>query len=262
MAKKRKKNMDYARTLKRLGWAAVFFVSLGLVVNSIEKKGKTEVAKINVNIDPLRDGSKLVTETDIEEMITERFGVPLTVLSVKEVNVERLERVLEEDPFIIDAEAYIDAKNRVTIDIVQREPILRIIDNNGLNYYLDKDGFKMPLSSNYSARVMVATGNLPPHVPSFRERKRNYLRDVFELTEILRGDEFFSALIQQIDVSNRGEITLIPTVGKHKIYFGRYRNPQDKLDRLKVYYQRILPMEGFKKHRMIDLRYKGQVVGS
>lgn len=254
--------MDYTRTLKRLGWAVIFFVSLGLVVNSIEKKGKTEVAKIQINIDPLQDGSKLVTETDIEELITERFGVPLTVLAVKEVNVERLERVLEEDPFIIDAEAYIDAKNRVTIDIDQREPILRIIDNNGLNYYLDKDGFKMPLSSNYSARVMVATGNLPPHVPSFRDRKQNYLRDVFELTQILRSDEFFSAMIQQIHVSNRGEITLIPMVGKHKIHFGRYRDPVDKLDRLKVYYQRILPLEGFRKHRKIDLRYKGQVVAS
>lgn len=254
--------MDYTRTLKRLGWAAVFFVSLGLVVNSIEKKGKTEVAKIQINIEPLQDGSKLVTETDIEELITERFGVPLTVLPVKEVNVERLERVLEEDPFIIDGEAYIDAKNRVTIDIIQREPILRIIDNNGLNYYLDKAGFKMPLSPNYSARVMVATGNLPPHVPSFRERRQNYLRDVFELTQILRADDFYSALIQQIHVSNRGEITLIPTVGKHKIHFGRYRDPEDKLDRLKVYYQRILPLEGFKKHRKIDLRHKGQIVGS
>lgn len=261
MARKRKKNPDYTRTLKRLGWAAVFFVSLGLVVNSIDKKGNTEVAQIRVNIDPLPDGSKLVTELDIEELVTERFGVPLTVLPVKEVNVERLERVLEEDPFIIDAEAYIDAKNRVSIDIVQREPILRVIDNNGLNYYLDKDGFKMPLSSNYSARVLVATGNLPPHVPSFRERKQNYLRDVFELAEILRSDEFLSAMIQQVHVSNRGEITLIPMVGKHKIYFGRYRNPEDKLDRLKVYYQRILPMAGFKKHREIDLRYKGQVVG-
>jgi len=260
MAKKRK-NPNYMKSLKRLGWAAVFFVSLGLVVNSIEKKGKTEVTRININISPLSDGSKLVTETDIEETITERFGVPLTVLPVREVNVERLERVLEEDPFIIDAEAYIDAQNRVTIDIVQREPVVRIIDNNGLNYYLDKDGFKMPLSPHYSAHVMVATGNLPPHVPSFLERKQNYLREVFELANILRADDFFKALVQQIHVSNRGEITLIPVVGKHKIYLGRYRDPKDQLDRLKVYYQRILPQEGFKRHNIIDLRYKGQVVG-
>ncbi|MEZ5043265.1 MAG: cell division protein FtsQ/DivIB [Saprospiraceae bacterium] len=252
---------DYIKSLKKIGWAVLFFVSLGLVFNSVGKKENAAVKKINVNISPLSDGSKLVTEDDIEKTIELRFGVPLTALAVKEVNIERLERVLEEDPFIIDAEAYLDAQNRVTIDIVQREPILRVIDNNGLNYYLDKDGFKMPLSEHYSARVMVATGNLPPHVPSFLTRPQNYLREVFELTEILKADDFFKALIQQIHVSNRGELTLIPVVGRHKIYFGRYRDPEDKLERLKVYYQKILPNEGFRRHSSIDLRYKGQVVG-
>ena len=32
-----------------------------------------------------------------------------------------LERVLEEDPFILDAETFIDAQNKVNIHIVQRE---------------------------------------------------------------------------------------------------------------------------------------------
>ncbi|MCD8495579.1 MAG: hypothetical protein LRY45_02460 [Bacteroides graminisolvens] len=54
--------------------------------------------------------------------------------------MERIERVLEEDPFVVDADAYVDSRSRVNVKISQREPMLRIIDNNGLNYYLDADG--------------------------------------------------------------------------------------------------------------------------
>jgi hypothetical protein len=52
---------------------------------------------------------------------------------------------------------YVDQHNILRIKVEQREPVLRILDNNGNNYYLDENGVKMPPSKNFAARALVAS---------------------------------------------------------------------------------------------------------
>ena len=69
--------------------------------------------------------------------------------------------------------------------------------------------------------------------------------DQFALLTIL-DDEFMSALVEQIHVSNQGEFTLIPKLGNQKILFGKHSNVLDKIDRLKVFYWEAIPYEGWR----------------
>ena len=161
---------------------------------------------------------------------------------------------------ILEADVYIDAGNRVNIDVSQREPILRIIDNNQLNYYLDSEGNKMPLSNHFSARVLVATGHIPPFIPDFKKREKHVLKDLFHLTQVIQEDEFMNALVEQIYVSNKGMYTIVPKIGDQKIILGSANGLDEKIERLKVFYKEALPYEGWQKYKTIDLRYEGQVV--
>lgn len=247
--------------LKRLGLIAAGIVAVVILVTAVEWKGGKLVSDVVIEVEPLEKDALLITTGDIQKVIDRSFGIPLNALAVRELEVDRLERVLEEEPFILDAEAYVDAKNRVNIHVTQREPVLRVIDNNGLNYYLDVNGVKMPLSAHFSARVLVATGNVPPHTPEFLERKKNTLKDVFELAAIIREDELLMAMIEQIHVSNRGELTLVAKMGPTKILFGQMNEVDDKLKRLRIFYDEVTDIEGWRKYRAVDLRYKGQVVG-
>ena len=251
---------ELIRTFKRLLYIVLLFTAAALVISFIERKEASPANQVKIEIDRLPDGNRMINEKDVLLTIERSFGFELEGLPLGSVDVERLERVLEEDPFILNADVFIDARNGVNIRIIQREPILRIIDNNGLNYYLDRDGFKMPLSKHFSARVLVATGNIPPHVPDFLVRDRHILKDLYLLSHDLRNNEFYNALIDQVYVSNRGELSLIPKVGKQKIHLGKYTNINDKLNRLKIFYQEGMPYEGWRKYSSIDLRYKGQVV--
>ena len=251
---------EIIKTLKRLGWIVGIFLMAILVVSAIEKKKSSEARDISIEIAPLQDGNSLISRGDIMLSLKRSFGYGLTGIPLGAVDVERIERVLEEEPFILDAEVFVDASNLINISIVQREPILRVIDNNGLDYYLDDKGIKLPLSRHFTARVIVATGNIPPHVPDFKERKTHLLKDVFELSQLILEDDFFQPLIEQIHLSSKGEFTLIPKVGKQKILFGTFDNHLDKLWRLKKFYQQIMPYEGWRKYQSIDLRYKQQVV--
>ena len=118
------------KMLVRIGWIAGLFGAAVLVISAVEKKEASLTKEILIDIQPLNDGNKLIDRQDILTTIDRSFGFKLEGLPLGEVDVERLERILEDDPFVLDADVFIDAKNNINIGIDQRAPILRIIDNN------------------------------------------------------------------------------------------------------------------------------------
>lgn len=245
--------------LQRVTWIFATFFAIGLVMSAIATKESSNVSDLIINIEPLPDGNALINKGDILLAIDRSFGYKLVTSPLAAVDVERLERVLEDESFILDADVFFDAKNKLKINVVQREPILRVISNSGADYYLDKEGVKMPPSQHFTTRVLVTTGNVPPHTPGFHEQKKHKLKGIFELVQAIRKDEFLNPLIEQIHINNNGGFVLIPKVGKHKILFGKTDNLNSKLKRLKAFYGDVLPYEGWNKHKTIDLRFKGHV---
>lgn len=247
-------------SIYRLIWVAVLFVAVILVVSAVEHKEGEKVERINIDIKPLADGHSMIRDTDVVVTLERTFGYTLIGVPLGMVNIGRIEEVLKEDPFVKDAEAYVDADQTVNIKIWQKKPVLRILDNNGLDYYLDENGFKMPLSRHFTPRVLTATGNIPPHSPDFLERKSHLLKDVFNLANTILRDDFFRSMIEQIHVSNRRELILIPKIGKQKIIFGDFEDASEKLYNLKVFYQEGLPYAGWQKYHTFNVKYKNQVV--
>ena len=260
MSKKAMNNDELIKVGKRLMWTFMAFVAAGIILSSVQWKETSPSAGLAIDITPLANGHNLINGEDIMKKIERSFGFPLEGTPLNNIDIERLERVLREDPFISNADAYVDAGSVINIRIAQREPVLRVIDNNGLNYYLDKNGVQMPISEHFTARVLVATGSIPPYVPNFLEREKHLLKDVFKLAGRIMEDDFFAPLIEQLYVSNRGEMTLIPKVGDQKILLGRIFRVDEKLENLKIFYKQGVPYEGWRKYKTYNLKYKGQVV--
>jgi len=251
----------HIQQLRVLSYITIGLLGILLIISAVERKGENRVKDVLVDVEPLPDGSILIKKEDVFLAIDRSFGYPLNSVPLIEVDMERLERILEEDPFVLDAETYIDAKNQLAIQIVQREPVIRVIDNNGLNYFLDNTGVKMKTSPHASPHVLVFTGNIPPYSTDFiTSEKPHLLRELFYLGKMIRADEFFEPMIEQIHVGNQNEVTLVPKIGGQKIFFGRLRMEEDKLRRLKIFYEEATPYEGWRKYRSLDLRYEGQVV--
>ncbi len=247
-------------TLRIALWAVLLLAGASLILGAMQRKENAEVHGLQIDIQPLTDGNFLINKDDVPLILEDRFAHDITTFPVGELDVERLERVLEEHPFVHSSEAFVDAQNVINIQLVQREPLLRVLDNNGLNYYLDEDGEQLPPSPHYAARVRVATGFLPPYEQDFLEKEGHLLNQVYQLNELLRADPFLDALIEQIYLNKRGEMILSPKVGKQTILLGRFHNTADKLERLKTFYQEGLPYKGWRAYRSFDLRYSGQVV--
>ena len=224
------------------------------------RKNVAQVGSTNVYIKHLDSGSKdFIDSSDVVTIIKHALDADVIEQRVGRVDVAHIERILNQDPFIESADVYITALNTLNITVKQREPICRIIDNAGGNYYLDKTGFKMPLSKHFSARVPIVTGNVMPYDPEFL-KKPNVLHNVFYLVQTLENDDFFRPLIQQINVDAGGEFTLIPVLGDQKIRIGDASDLEDKMNRLKIFYREAIPYEGWNTYATISVKYKGQIV--
>lgn len=258
---KKIQNKELLASLRRIANLAGALLLLAVLIAAVEKKESRVVNQVIIEVEALEGNRFLIDSADVVRTIERTFGYRLENLPLARVEIERLERVLEEDPFVKEAEVFLDAEVNVHIELDQREPILRIIDGNGLNYYLDKEGERLPLSTHYTPRILVASGNIPPHVPDFLDKEQYLLKDLYHLAERILADPFLKLMTEQLYVNNSREFILIPKVGRQKILLGRAENLDEKLENLKLFYERALPASGWRKYKSIDLRYKGQIVG-
>ena len=75
------------------------------------------------------------------------------------IDLQSLEHEVLSNPYIENANVFYTIDGILKTIVKQRVPIARIKTNNS-SYYIDKHGFKMPLSDNYSARVLLITGKI------------------------------------------------------------------------------------------------------
>ncbi len=241
------------------------FISLAF---SARESDKIPCSDIQIQIDNSA-GNFFVTNDDVLEMIWSK-GDSLLGKSITSIPIGVYERHIGSDPSIKRAEVYTKHNGIFAVKVYQREPILRILTSHGESFYLDKDGWIMPLSSTYTARVPVANGfitekefeMLQHNVAEMNDSlcKSSCLDDLFKLASFIRNDEFWKANIQQIRVEPNGELTVIPTIGDHHILLGTTDNMEQKFNKLLLFYRKGLNTTGWDQYTNINLKYKDQVI--
>lgn len=266
MAKRKKEQISVLRkvllAVRAYGWIVVALAIAALAISAIGSREAAYVQTVAPVIKPLENGKTLVTEDELLDRLAASFTKPMAELTLGDIDIELVETVIEGQAFVADADAFVDDDLQLNILVTQRVPLLRIIAENGQNYYLDENGFRMPLSETYTARVPVASGNVVLWQDDFMDHPEHQLFKLVELARYLREDTFLDALVEQVYVNAKGEFILAPKVGDQVIYLGPYRTEltQERLQRLKTFYREGLPYEGWRKYKSFDLRYADQVV--
>lgn len=176
---------------------------------------------------------------------------------LNELNTDSIELQIEKHAAVLNAEVYtllakdnLEYKGILGVKIKHREPLVRIISSSG-NYYLDKFAGKIPSSTNYSANVMVITGD-------FTE---DYAKDkLLPLAVYINKNNFWKSQIEQIHVEKNGNILLTPLVGNHLIELGNAENYEVKFRNMKAFYEQVLVHNNWNKYSRISLKYENQVV--
>lgn len=256
--------------MKRINWKLIGIVSLWIiglsaVVTSLAfteiRQHRVLCKKIEININR-DDENYFINKQDVLKILYST-GDSLVRTPIQRIPVSLLERLLKMNKYVEDADVFIDIKGKLQVNVHQRKPMLRIMNDSYHSFYIDEKGGKMPLSSLYSADVLIANGSIAEQYNGKDDSVHSLLlRSLFYLTSIIRGDKFWNAQIEQIYIEPNQDIVLIPRVGDHKIVFGDTSNAIEKFENLEVFYQKALPKVGWQTYHTINVKYRGQVVCS
>lgn len=246
---------------KVLVLSACMIVAAGMIVllAAANRERPEQVCK-RVAISVRGDGEKMFIEkSDVMQQLKNAANGSLINKPLKEINLAKLERSLEKHSWIRDAELYFDSKDELHVIVSEREPIARVFTAAGSSFYIDSAGKRMPLLGGVSVRVPVVTNFSAAKV--MNKKDSLMLGSIKTITKFLNEHPFWSAQIAQIDITPSATFELTPVVGNHIIRIGSAEQLEEKLDRLFLFYKQVLSKTGFDKYAVVDVQYKGQVIG-
>lgn len=191
-----------------------------------------------------------ITKGDITGIL-EYKGIYPVGKPMARISTKSLEKEISKHPLIDQAECYKTPSGKVCIEVTQRIPILRIMSANGENYYLDNKGTVMPPDAKCIAHRTIVTGNV---------EKSFAMKDLYKFGVFLQNNQFWDAQIEQINVLPDLTVELVPRVGDHLVYLGKLENFEDKLTRLKTFYEKGLNVVGWNKYSRISLEFSNQII--
>jgi cell division protein FtsQ len=238
-------------------WIAVLGGIATLVIAANGKTQSRTCKGVMVSING--DGEKMFVEKDdVLQNIYKAAKGPVVNKQFAAINLGELERSLEKNAWIRDAELYFDTKDILHVSVAERQPIARVFNTAGSSFYIDSAGYQLPLLETYSAKLPVVTGFTAAKKLSRRDSLT--LRGLKKVVRVVTADEFWNAQVGQIDITPQGKFELIPVIGSHVIRLGYGDNVEQKLNNLMVFYKQVLPKAGLAKYSALDVQFDGQVV--
>ncbi len=237
---------------KKIAFGA-FNIVLGgyliLAMTAFNKPDETQVCRdLRITIEEgIVEG--FLSPSDIKFMLNED-GISPIGRSMKKINLRVMEEVLESKELIESAECYKGQNGLVCIDVRQRIPVVRVMNDRGDDYCVDSHGKPMP-RTDYSCNLIIATGAISkPYAEKW----------LAPLSNTILSDSFWKNQIVQYHVLSDGSVEMVPRVGGHIIYLGQPTDVSRKLSRLQKFYRYGLMQAGWNKYSRVSVEFDNQIV--
>ena len=138
----------------------------------------------------------------------------------------------------------------IVVDIVCREPVLKVIDKCGSTYYVDIEGEKIA-DIKKPLRLPVASGEIDDTMIG---------KELLSVVAAIEKDPFWLAQIQQIYFNDKKEAIITPRLGDHIIELGSVRHIDEKLANLKTFYINGLGTVGWNKYSKLNIKISNKVI--
>jgi cell division protein FtsQ len=252
------------RILKIFVWVVIIAYIVVVPGFVVDRSEKTPCNSIDISL-PDSLTSRFVTQDDILNVINKLdnqvLGYPIGTLNTREIEIR-----LALHPTLKKVEVYKTIGGKLHIEAIQRVPVVRIINNKGMSYYIDSEGAVIPFSEKFTPRVLIASGyiNEPEEIMQELMIKNidsdNIIKQIHELGCFISSHDFWKAQIEQIYVNKKGEFELVPRVGAYRIIFGGFDGYQEKFRKLYALFEKGLNKVGWNKYEVINLKFEGQIV--
>ena len=179
-------------------------------------------------------------------LIQNQQAVECMPKDILDLNV--LEAKISSHPMIENAEVYLTVNGEVRVEVTQSTPLARVISEP--SFYIDSQGEMMPLSSEYSARVVVVHG----HVDTTN------LQAVYQLLEYITHDDFLKLYVTEIIIDEQQQFSLSLRTYDFEVVVGTLENLNKKMNNLKAFYQKAKKDKLLQTYKTVNLQFNQQVV--
>lgn len=191
-----------------------------------------------------------ITPSEVDRMLQDSLCYPVGV-TMQRIDGKKIEEVLLKNPYIETALCYKGAGGIVHILLEQHVPLMRVLADNGEDYYLTETGVCLP-PLHYRRNLLVATGTINQKYATTK------LRD---LALFVEAHDFWNAQFEQAHVATDGKVLLYPRIGKQIIKLGKVERIETKMANLKLFYDKVMPVVGWNKYKELNIAHVNQVIG-
>jgi len=254
--------------MKRVAKILMIIPLLYLIIMPVYLASSTSMKSCNSIMISIKDSSDyhFVTKRQLLNLVYGNTGKILGQ-PVRNISVFDIETRINGLKELKVAEVYMSIDGTLHVYVDQRNPVMRVIPDEGGDYFIDEEGVVMRRRNLYTPRLQVIGGNINISQAMLNgvsildtTIKNSILKDIFQLVVYTSNKSFWSAQIDQIYVDGDNEIDLIPRVGNHLIHLGTIENYEGKLRNLAAFYEKVLPEVGWNKYSLINLEFKDQIV--
>jgi cell division protein FtsQ len=241
------------KTLWSIAGAALIF----LFVIAWKAKVAKKVSQVQVELVGETNKALFMDENEIIQILKEQ-GVTKDAI-LEDINLTTIEKYLEKIRWIKNAEIFINNQQLVEVKIQQRIPVARVFTVSGASFYIDDEGWRLPLKQLTVLRLPVFTG-FPTDQDQLSVPDSLLLNDIRFFSNTIKSDSFFTAQIAQVNIEPNGDFYLVPSLGDHSVLIGSVEKLEDKLNRLYTFYKKVWIQSGINAYQVIDCRFDGQIV--
>ena len=241
-------------------WLAMSAGCIALLVSASYKKDTKYCAGVEIDIAGVNNNF-FIDKHDVYEIVKRYGGDSNSKKQIVSINLRQIEKELEKDLWIKNAELFFDNNNVLKITVEERAPLARVFTTAGNSFYIDSNCMRLPLSDKFSARLPVFTG-FTGIAPIFSKADSLLLCDIKNISSKIMADSFLMAMIEQTEITERHSFVMTPKVGTQLILFGDASDADAKFKRLKLFYRNVIAMAGWNRYNTINLQYKDQVVAA
>ena len=256
--------------IKKIGkiffWISI--ISGWIVLSFFVSNNYHDIKLKNVQINFIEDNLyEFITKSEVNSILS-LMGVVEKVTLKHEINFSLIETKLLNHSAISSAEIYFNNNGNLEVNIKKRTPISRFVSPVfEKNFYIDDNGFLMPICSTYVSRVPIFSGkiNIPERLNLYvldSLHKSPDLQKIYKMSKLINNDSFLKSLIVQIYINNNGYFEFIPRIGNQRILFGSTENMEKKFKKIKLFYKNGPQPKDLNKYDTLNVLYANQIICS
>nr|WP_245402628.1 hypothetical protein [Pontibacter sp. E15-1] len=215
--------------------------------------------KVSISIDN-EYNNYFISDKEVRDLLTREGERKLEGLSNRDIDLKNLEKRIETNKFVKEAEVSRGLDGNVHVQVKQTRPIARIIRPNQQDVYIDAEGGILPLSDRYTARVIPITKSTLIKASDSGFFQDSTGQSYLSLLEFIEQDAFWKAQLAQMHINGAGEVSFLPQVGEHTIEFGKPVRVEQKFKKLMIFYKEVLPSMGWDRYKRVNVEYEDQII--